>query len=157
KFMYVFLAVIFFVTFAFLGVGSGTNGGLDQLFSGINIFKSDGPSISSAEKATAKHPNDPKGYRDLATAYEKHDQTANAIAALQRYTSLKPKDVAAWNELGGLQVQQAQTYQAGYESAYQNQQLAAPSQPFLPTGKLGTGVGSNPIENASAQQASDAT
>ena len=34
---YVILAVLFAVTFAFLGVGSGANSGLDQLFSGIGV------------------------------------------------------------------------------------------------------------------------
>jgi len=31
KLAYLVLAVLFAITFAFLGVGSGTNGGLDQL------------------------------------------------------------------------------------------------------------------------------
>jgi tetratricopeptide (TPR) repeat protein len=154
KWIYVLLAVLFAVTFAFLGVGSGTNGGLDQLFSGLNIFGGGGgKSVSSAQKDIAKHPNDPKGYRDLATAYEAKGDTPNAITALQQYTIHKPKDAKAWAELAGLQTTQAQNYYNDYVNAYQVQQLAAPSTPFLPTGKLGTAIGTNPIEAAQSSQA----
>ena len=76
----------------------------------------------------------------------------NAIAALQQYTTYKPKAAAAWSELGGLQLSQAQTYRAGYEAATQARQLAAPSASFLPTGKLGQGIGTNPVEQAAASQ-----
>ena len=154
KYIYVLLAVLFGVTFAFLGVGSGTNGGLDQLFSGLNIFGGGGgKSVSSAQKDIAKHPNDPRGYRDLATAYEAKGDTADAITALQQYTIHKPKDAKVWAELAGLQTTQAQTYYNDYVNAYQVQQLAAPSRPFLPTGTLGTAIGTNPIEAAQSSQA----
>jgi tetratricopeptide (TPR) repeat protein len=150
KWIYVLLAVLFAVTFAFLGVGSGSgSGGLDQLFNNINIFgHGGGPSVSKAQKEIAKAPNDPKGYRDLATAYEAKGDSASAITALQQYTNIKRKDAKAWSELAGLQTSQAQTYLTDYQNAYQILQLAAPSQSFLPTGKLATALGTNPIEDA---------
>jgi tetratricopeptide (TPR) repeat protein len=148
KWIYVLLAVLFAVTFAFLGVGSGSQG-LDQLFQNINIFGgSSGPSVSKAQKEVQKNPNAAKGYRDLATAYEAKGDTANAIVALQQYTNIRRKDVQAWSELAGLQSAQAQTYLADYQNAYQALQLAAPSQSFLPPGKLASGLGTNPIESA---------
>ena len=152
KLAYLVLAVLFAITFAFLGVGSGTNGGLDQLFSGINIFSGGGNPVSKAQKEIKDHPNAAKGYRDLATAYEGKGDTVNAISALQQYTIQKPKDAGAWSELGGLQLSQAQNYRAGYEAAVQDRQLAAPSASFLPTGKLGQGIGTNPVEQAAASQ-----
>jgi tetratricopeptide (TPR) repeat protein len=151
--VYVILAVLFAATFAFLGVGSGTNGGLDQLFNGLNFFHHSGTSVSSAQRYIAKHPNDPKGYRELATAYEGKSDTADAITALEQYTNLRRKDVSAWTELAGLQLNQAQSYQTAAANAYQAGQLAAPSQSFLPTGKLGTALGSNQIEQAASSQA----
>lgn len=154
---YLILAVLFAVTFAFLGVGSGSNSGLDQLFSGLNIFGRGGSSVSKALNEVKKHPSDPKGFRDLATAYEAKGDTPNAISALQQYTNLKPKDAKAWSELGGLQLSQAQTYVTEYQAASQNQQLAAPSQGFRPSGKLGTALGSDPIEQAAATAASTST
>lgn len=153
KFAYVILAVLFGITFAFLGVGSGANGGLDQLFSGLNIFSSGGSSVSKAQKEIKDHPNVGKGYRDLATAYEGKGDTANAISALQQYTVQKPKDAPAWSELGGLQLTEAQSFLAEYQAAGQARQLAAPSTAFLPTGKLAQGIGTNQIEQAAASQA----
>jgi tetratricopeptide (TPR) repeat protein len=152
KLAYLVLAVLFAITFAFLGVGSGNNGGLDQLFQGLNIFSSSGNPVSKAQKEIKDHPNSGKGYRDLATAYEGKGDSVNAISALQQYTLQKPKDAAAWSELGGLQLSQAQAYQSAYQGATQARQLAAPSASFLPTGKLGQGIGTNPIEQAAASQ-----
>jgi len=150
KWVYVLLAVLFAITFAFLGVGSGS-GGLDQLFSGLNPFGGGGgSSVSKAQSYIKKHPNEGKGYRDLATAYESKGDTANAISALQQYTNVRRKDSAAWNELAGLQMTQAQDYLTSYQTAYQNRQLAAPSQSFLPTGKLGTALGPNSVEQTAA-------
>jgi tetratricopeptide (TPR) repeat protein len=153
KWVYVLLAVLFAITFAFLGVGSGGND-LSSLFNNLNIFGGgNGKSVSSAQKEIQKHPNAPKGYRDLATAYEAKGETGSAISALQQYTNLKAKDAKAWSELAGLQATQAQDYLSQYQNAYLVRQLASPSQAFYPTGKLGTALGTNPIESASASSA----
>jgi predicted O-linked N-acetylglucosamine transferase (SPINDLY family) len=158
KFVYFLLAVLFAVTFAFLGVGSGSSG-LSDLFTNINIFHHSGTSVSSAQKEIQRHPNDPKGYRDLATAYEAKAETASAITALQQYVALNKKDGKALSELAGLQLSQAADYQNQYGNAYQIQQQVSPSTSFRPTGKLGTAIGTNPIEQAqssiAAQRASD--
>ena len=153
KWVFAFLAGLFALTFAFLGVGTGTSG-LDQLFSNINIFGSGGgPSVSHAQAELRKDPGSAKGFRDLATAYENKGDTANAISALQQYTTIRPKDAKAWTELAGLQATQAQDYLTQYQNAYQLQQLASPSQPFLPSGKLGTAIGTDPIESAQSSAA----
>jgi tetratricopeptide (TPR) repeat protein len=148
RWVFALLAGLFAITFAFLGVGSGSQG-LDQLFNNINIFGGHhGPSVSSAQKEIQKHPESSKGYRDLATAFEAKGDTGQAITALQQYTGMKPKDAAAWSELAGLQATQAQSYLNDYQNAYTALQLAAPSQSFVPTtGKLAQAF-SNPIENA---------
>ena len=158
KFVYFLLAVLFAVTFAFLGVGSGSSG-LSDLFTNINIFHHSGTSVSSAQKEIQRRPNDPKGYRDLATAYEAKAETASAITALQQYVALNKKDGKALSELAGLQLSQAADYQNQYGNAYQIQQQVSPSTSFRPTGKLGTAIGTDPIEQAqssiAAQKASD--
>jgi tetratricopeptide (TPR) repeat protein len=151
KWVYVLLAVLFALTFAFLGVGSGSSG-LDQLLSNLNVFGgSSGPSVSKAQKYIQEHPSEAKGYRDLATAYEGKADTAAAISALQQYTTIKRKDAKAWSELAGLQSTQAQSELTDYQNAYYAQQLAAPSQPFLPTGTLAKAIGTNQIETAQTQ------
>ena len=156
KLMYVLLAVLFALTFAFLGVGSGSGGGLDQLFQGLNIFHHSGTSVSKAQKEIKDHPSNPKGFRDLATAYEGRSDTAGAISALQSYTSLKKKDAAAWNELAGLQQSQSQVFLQAYQDAFNARQAAAPSQLLMPTGKLGTAFGTNQLEQAASKQADTA-
>jgi len=149
KFVYVLLAVLFAVTFAFLGVGSGSSG-LDQLFSNLNIFGGGGGnSVSKAQKHIKEHPNAATGYRELATAYESKGDTDASITALQSYTRIKAKDAKAWSELAGLQLTQASSFSQAYQDAYTARQLAAPSTPFLPEGKLGTALGQT------AQQAGD--
>lgn len=148
---YLILALLFAATFAFLGVGSGSSG-LGQLFTNLNIFHHSGSSVSSALKEVQKDPKSPKGFRDLATAYESHGDTLLAVGALQNYLGLAPKDVKAWSELGGLQVTAAQSYITQYQNAYGSEQLAAPSQAILPsaTSDLGKALGTNPIETAQA-------
>jgi hypothetical protein len=153
KFVYFLLAILFAVTFAFLGVGSGSSG-LSDLFTNINIFRHSGVSVSSAQKEIQRRPNDPKGYRDLATAYEAKAETASAITALQQYVAINKKDAKALTELAGLQLTQAADYQNQYGNAYQIQQQVSPSTSFLPTGKLGTAIGTNPIEQAQSSLAS---
>ena len=152
KWAYVVLAVLFAVTFAALGVGSGQSSGLDQIFSGLNIFGGGGNPVAKAQKEIDKHPNAPKGFRDLATAYEQKGDTGNAISALDQYTTLKPKDANAYAELGGLQLSQAQDYATQYQQAAAAQQQAAPSQAFLPSGTLGTAIGQNKIEQVEADR-----
>ena len=147
KFVYFLLALLFAITFAFLGVGSGSSG-LSDLFTNINIFHHSGTSVSSAQKEIQKHPGAAKGYRDLATAYEGKAETASAITALQQYIAINKKDAKALTELAGLQLSQAADYQNQYGNAYQIQQQVSPSTSFLPAGKLGRAIGTNPIEQA---------
>jgi hypothetical protein len=147
KFVYFLLAILFAITFAFLGVGSGSSG-LSDLFTNINIFHHSGTSVSSAQKEIQKHPGAAKGYRDLATAYEGKAETASAITALQQYIAINKKDAKALTELAGLQLSQAADYQNQYGNAYQIQQQVSPSTSFLPAGKLGRAIGTNPIEQA---------
>lgn len=151
--MYFVLAVLFAATFAFLGVGSGS-GGLQQLFSNLNLFGSGGTSISKALADVQRHPTDPQARRDLATAYEAKGDTFLAIQALEEYTSMRPKDAKAWTELAGLQETAAQDFLTQYQNAYASQQLAAPSQVLLPsaTSPLGQALGTNPIEQTAATQ-----
>jgi tetratricopeptide (TPR) repeat protein len=150
---YFILAFLFAATFAFLGVGSGS-GGLSQLFNNINIFHSGGTSISAAQKEVLKHPKDPKGFRDLATAYEAKGDTDLAIGALETYTNLRPKDAKAFAELGGLQLTNAQNLLAQYENARANEQLAAPSLAIFPSSSspVGKALGTNPVEQAASTQ-----
>lgn len=151
KWAYVVLAVLFAATFAAVGVGSGSNG-LSQLFSGIFGGSGNGTSVASAQAEIKNHPA--KGYRDLARAYEGKGETASAVAALQSYVGLKPKDALAWSELGGQQLALGSKYSSRYQRLQQAQQQANPGQALLPAGTLGQILGSNPIQQLSSQKSS---
>jgi tetratricopeptide (TPR) repeat protein len=153
KWMYLVLAVLFAITFAAVGVGSGSSG-LEGLFNGINLFGG-GNAVSKANHEIKKNPA--KGWRDLASAYEAKGDNASAVIALQQYLRIRPKDASAYSELGGLQLTQAQAVVTRYQAAAAAQQAAAPSQPFLPGGNFGKALGTNPIEQAASNQASSAT
>ena len=149
KWVYMALAIIFAITFVGVGVGSGAgSGGLDQLYSGI--FGGSGDQVSKAKDEIKKNPT--KGYLDLARAYEAKSQPAQAVGALQSYLALKKKDANVWQELGGLQMTQAQTLATQYQNSQQAASLADPSQAFQPTGTLGTASGSNPAFSSASQQ-----
>src|SRR5579859_136103 len=152
KWIYAFLAVIFAATFAGVGVGSGNNGGLDQLYSGL--FGGNGSSVSKAQNEVKTSPT--KGYLDLAQAYQEKGDVPGAITALQSYLALKKKDANIWAELGGLELSQSQTYATQYQDAAQASQLADPSAAFLPGGTLAQAVGTNLAYQGAAQQASTA-
>lgn len=153
KWLYALLAVVFAVTFAGVGVGSGA-GGLQQLWTGI-FGGSGGSSVSKARDEIKKNPA--KGYRDLATAYEQKGDTKAAIGALQSYLAVKAEDAVGWSELGGLEMSQGNTYATQYQNAQQAAQLADPSAPFLPSGSLGSAVGPDPTYQDASQTASART
>ena len=110
KWMFVALAIVFSISFVAFGVGSGSTGISDIFNGGIPFFgsgSSGGNSITKAQKAIAKHPKQAAGYRNLATALETKNRNDEAIAALESYTKLRPKDTAALSELAGLYLRQA--------------------------------------------------
>jgi len=148
KWLYALLALVFAVTFAGVGVGSGT-GGLSDLYSGL--FGGSGSSVSKAKGEIKKHPV--KGYRDLATAYETKGDMVQAMSALQSYLALRKKDANAWGELGGLELSQGQAYAAQFQQAQQAAQAADPSQPFQPGGTLAQAIGTNAAYETASQQA----
>jgi tetratricopeptide (TPR) repeat protein len=153
KWVYMVLAIIFAATFVGVGVGSGSGAGLDQLYSGI--FGGSGDQVS---KAKGEIKNDPaKGYLDLARAYEAKSQPTQAISAFQSYLALRKKDANVWQELGGLQLSQAQTLATQYQSAQQAASLADPSAAFQPSGPLATASGTNPAFSTASQAATTQT
>jgi tetratricopeptide (TPR) repeat protein len=153
KWLYALLAVVFAVTFAGVGVGSG-GGSLSQLWTGI-FGGGSGSSVSKAQDEVKKNPA--KGYRDLATAYESDGNTQQAISALQSYLAVKKKDANAWGELGGLELSEGNRYVTLYQSAQQNAQLADPSAPFQPSGTLASAIGTNPAYSGASQAATSQT
>ncbi|HUZ14716.1 MAG TPA: hypothetical protein VMU72_00885 [Gaiellaceae bacterium] len=148
KWVFLVLAVLFAVSFAALGVGSGTGGGLEQVFSGI--LGSGGDPVAKAQAEIKTNPA--KGYKDLANAYVTNNDLPSAITALNSYLAIKKTDSAAWTQLGGYEKQQADTYASQYQQVLLTSQLQSPGSIFQPTGTLATVLGTNPIEQYFSQQ-----
>ena len=117
KWVFAFLAVVFALSFVFLGVGSGGSALTDILNGNIHLFGSGGgPSIQSLQSKVQKNPTDPKARLDLAKAYVTKNQTANAIAAYKAYLKLRPGATGALNELGSLYSTRLQEIKAEIQS-----------------------------------------
>jgi cytochrome c-type biogenesis protein CcmH/NrfG len=127
KGIFLLLAVVFALSFVFLGVGSGSSGisqALQNFFSGSG---SSGASISSLQKKTQQHPLDAQAWRDLATAYETKQRTSDAITALTQYVSLKKHDTSAISELGAQYNQLASQYATDYTNAQSEVAASTPA------------------------------
>jgi tetratricopeptide (TPR) repeat protein len=132
KWIYVFLAICFAATFALLGVGSGSSGISSALQNFFSSNGSSGPSISSLQHKVDQHPQNATAWRDLATAYEQKQRTADAITALERYTALRPKDSGALQELAAQYTSQASSLYTAAQQAQSAAQVADPSSTFAP-------------------------
>jgi tetratricopeptide (TPR) repeat protein len=154
RWVYAALAVVFGLSFVLVGVGSGSNGGLIQNFTGL-FGGSGGSSVSKAQDEIKKDPA--KGYQDLALAYEEKGDLKNASEALKSYLVIKKTDAATWATLAGLEMSQGSTFTTQYQDAQQAAQAADPSAPFLPGGILGSAVGQNPTYQGASQDAATRT
>ena len=133
KWVFVLLAIVFAFSFVIFGVGSGSTGIGDVLGNFFSGSSSSGPSASSLQKKARERPKDAAVWRELATALEQKDDTEQAIAALARYTALKPKDDGALQELGGLYLRRADDFAQQYVEAQSKAQALAPSTTFEPS------------------------
>ena len=98
KWVFVFLAFVFALSFVVFGVGSGSTGITDAM---QNLFtrSSGGSSLSSLQKKAKENPKSPAAWRALATKLESDQKLDRATVALERYIKLKPKDEAALQEV----------------------------------------------------------
>jgi tetratricopeptide (TPR) repeat protein len=141
KWAYIFLAIIFAGGFIFLGVGTGSNSGLSDVFS--NIFGgSSGPSINSLQEKVAKNPKDAAALLELAQALDGKQRTDEAILAYEQYTQLRPRNVAAVSALAAAYSKKAQVDYAEIQAAANESRSGAPGQVFDPTGNSPLGQGS---------------
>jgi len=112
KWMFVFLAVVFGLGYVIFNVGGSIPGtGLGDVLQGLAQQQSSGPSVDDANDKIKDNPNDPTGYRELANALQREGRNAEAIAPLERYTQMRPRDRDALVQLGSLHMAQARTYE----------------------------------------------
>ena len=158
KWMFVFLALIFAGGFVIFGVGANNSG------TGIgDILRDSGggngvASVSDARKRVAANPKDATAQRELATALETAGQNDEAIAALNAYTKLEPKDQDALRELAGLYLTRGNTFQSEAQNAQVRAGYLTAGSTFgepLKLGKSGATLGEDPITSAISTEANE--
>jgi tetratricopeptide (TPR) repeat protein len=155
KWAFGLLAVVFGMSFVFLGVGSG-NAGLGDVFS--NVFGGgSAPTIESLQKKLAASPGDKTILSDLAQALDRDGRTDEAIAAYQTYLSTHPKDADVLANLALFHQTRAAAAANDANIALRSISLAAPGAQFQPggTGVLGKALGSfvDPLTQAASTDA----
>lgn len=103
KWVFLFLAIAFAGSFVFFGVGAGGSGIGDYLSDLLNTQpQTQGPNLEDAREAVQEKPNDPQARLDLATAAQQEGEVDEAIAALERYRTMRPEDADALRTLAAL-------------------------------------------------------
>ena len=112
KWMFVFLAVVFGLGYVIFNVGGTIPGvGLGDVLQNLGQDTAGGVSEGDARDRIKDNPNDPQGYFDLATALQRKGKNDEAIAPLERYLELKPRDRSALGMLAGLHLQRGRRAQ----------------------------------------------
>jgi tetratricopeptide (TPR) repeat protein len=156
KWVFLLLAIAFGIGFVAFGVGTGVGGtSIGDVLRDIIGQQNAAGSLDDAKKKAAENPKDTDAQLAYANALQARGRTQEAITALERYTSLQPKDTDALRQLANLwgsiaakahQEQQEATDQANLASV--GSSLAAPESAFLRE------VDQNRIAQALATQAS---
>jgi tetratricopeptide (TPR) repeat protein len=112
KWMFVFLAVIFGLGYVIFNVGGSIPGtGLGDVLQGLAQTSDTGPSVDESRDKIKDEPNNPQGYRDLATALQRENRNQEAIQPLERYVQMRPTDRESLRQLGALHMAQARVYE----------------------------------------------
>jgi tetratricopeptide (TPR) repeat protein len=147
KWMFLFLALAFGLGFVGFGVGAGGIG-IGDVFRGAG-GDTGVPSISEAEKRVSDNPQDPKAHRDLASAHQAEGNTDEAIAALESFIGLRPKNVDALRELASLYLTKASDAQQRAQNAQIRAAYLAPGASIAGAVQLGSAqLDTDPISTA---------
>lgn len=139
KWMFVFLALVFGVGFVVFGVGSGLPSGVGDILRGSAGSSDDRVSVSEARELVRESPNDPTGYRQLATALQIEGRNEEAIAPLERFVRMRPNDQKALEQLGSLYLSKATRLQDEARLAQFEAQAAQSGSIFAPGLQIGAG------------------
>jgi tetratricopeptide (TPR) repeat protein len=154
--MFLVLALIFGVGFVAFGVGSDVQGGIADVL-GVGASSS-GPSVDDAQEKLDKNPSDAEALYELAVAHETEGNETEAIAALERYVAVRPKDDDALRKLAGMYLGEASRARNDYLIAQEQAALLNPGATFLPSPEtpLGQAFSNQPIVQASTGPANAA-
>jgi cytochrome c-type biogenesis protein CcmH/NrfG len=156
--LFILLALVFGLSFVALGVGTGVSGtSVGDILNDVFNTGGSGPSIEDAQKKVEENPEDREALIALADAFQAEGRTAGAIATLERYRGLEPKDLDVLKRLAGLYTIQAQEVQQRVSIIQTGSQRQLFGQIFgpPPDTELGQALGNDPIAEAIRQQANE--
>ena len=104
KWVFAFLAAAFALSVVFFGVGTGISGAnpwdaIQEWFQEREGASSD---VIDARERAERSPQDAEAQLAYATALAREGRTRDAITALERYTTLRPRDTEGLRTLAGL-------------------------------------------------------
>ena len=153
RWVFLGLAILFAISFAALGVGSGGSGGLSGIYSGIFGSSNDPVSKAQAEIKAAKTIDaSVKGYTALANAYIAKGDIFAAISTLKTGIGIKKSDYRLLSQLAAVEKQEADAYALQYQQLQQNAQVLSPGTIVQPSGAFAGQLGTNPIDQYYSQQ-----
>jgi tetratricopeptide (TPR) repeat protein len=139
KWVFLLLALAFGIGFVAFGVGTGVGGTSigDVLRDIIGQHNASG-SLDDAQKKAQENPKDADAQLAYANALQARGRTQEAIAALEAYTSLQPKNTDAlrqlanlWGSLASKARDEQQLAAAQASEANASASIANPNTPFL--------------------------
>jgi tetratricopeptide (TPR) repeat protein len=139
KWVFLLLALAFGIGFVAFGVGTGVGGtSIGDVLRDIIGRQSTSGSLEDAQKKAQENPKDADAQLAYANALQARGRTQEAIAALEAYTSLKPKDTDAlrqlanlWGSLASKARDEQQLAAAQASEANASASIANPNTPFL--------------------------
>lgn len=149
--MFVFLALVFGVGFVAFGVGTGSNGLSDVLKNNFLFGGGSGSGdVNKARERVKKNPSGAAGYLALSRALQAANKRDEAIAPMERYTRMRPKDADALRELASLYLTKGQLFQQQGQAAQVEGQSSSAGALFSPPSstKLGRAISQDPIDSA---------
>jgi tetratricopeptide (TPR) repeat protein len=155
KWVFLLLAIAFGIGFVAFGVGTGVSGtSLGDVLRDLIGQQGATDSIDDARKDALAHPQDAEAQFAYANALQARGQTQEAIAALERYTTLKPSDTDALRQLANLWGSVAAKASQEESVARLEAAEASAAQTFArPSGEFLQDVEQNKIAEALASQA----
>jgi cytochrome c-type biogenesis protein CcmH/NrfG len=155
KWVFLLLAVVFLGGYLVFSVGTGAGSGIGDYLA--DIFNrqpgAGGPSVDDARERLAENPQDGAAQLELAQALQADGQTAEAIAAYERYTTSSPEDADALRALASLYGLEAAEAQRRFDQASGEAQAARLQQQFAPSTPFAQAVNENAIAESLAGEA----